>query len=113
MADTAYAMLTEAHIRVSTEVLVDKAQQVSKCITDMNNIFGQMESIVNRTNYYWIGEAGDLHRKLYIKQKDTIEEMMRRLREHPRDLQAIAQNYVRAENETEGMANELPGDVIV
>jgi len=113
MADTAQAMLTGAHIRVSTEVLVDKAQQVLGCITNMNNIFSQIESMISRTNYYWIGEAGDLHRKLYIKQKDTIEEMMRRLREHPRDLQAIAQNYVRSENEIESMANELPGNVIV
>lgn len=104
--------LSGIHIKVSTEVLCDKAQLVSKHIRNMQNTFEQMEQIVNRTNYYWIGEAGDLHRQSYNRQKETIEIMLKRLKEHPVDLLTISENYEMAEQMAENITAELPGDVI-
>lgn len=99
-------------IKVNPAVLSDKAQTVSRQIKNMENCFEQLDMIVNRTACYWMGEAGDRHRMLYKEQRPQIEEMMRRLKEHPADLLAIAQNYETAESAVQSMAAELPGDVI-
>ena len=53
-----------------------------------------------------------MHRKLYQEQKENVDEMMRRLKEHPQDLLTIAQNYVQTETSVEEIANQLSGDVI-
>ena len=106
------AIIGDVHIKVSTEVLESKSETVSKSVDNMVNCFDELERIINRTSYYWIGEAGDLHRRLYQEQKDNIEEMIKRLREHPRDLIAIAQNYQTANTRAMEIASALPGDII-
>ena len=100
------------HIKVNSAVLNAKAQNVSNSIKNMSNCFDQLETIINRTSYYWIGEAGDMHRNIYKEQKSQIDEMMKRLKEHPADLITIARTYESAESEVQSMASELPGDII-
>ena len=106
------AIAGDVYIKVNSVVLNSKAQAVSKSITNMMQCFEQLETIIKRTSYYWIGEAGDLHRKMYQEQKPQIDEMMKRLKEHPTDLLTIAQTYEIAESEVQSIAFELPGDVI-
>lgn len=106
------AIIGDVFIKVDSAVLGSKAQEVSGKIANMANCFDQMERIINRTSYYWLGEAGELHRKMYRDQKSQVDEMMKRLREHPADLTAIAQTYESTEKEVQAMAVELPGDVI-
>lgn len=106
------AIIGDVHIKVNSAVLNSKAQMVSKSIKNMANCFEQLETIINRTSYYWIGEAADMHRKTYQDQKPQIEEMMKRLREHPNDLMSIAQTYDIADAAVQSVAAELPGDVI-
>lgn len=102
----------DVRIKVNSTVLNAKAQNVSKSIRNMINYFDQLETIVNRTSYYWIGEAGDMHRKIYKDQKSQIDEMMKRLKEHPEDLVKIAQTYESTESAVQSIAAELPGDII-
>ena len=106
------AITGDVQIRVNSAVLNSKAQSVSTSIKNMENCFEQLETIINRTSYYWIGEAGDLHRKIYKNQKPQVEEMMKRLKEHPTDLMTIAQTYDTAEAAVQSIAAELPGDII-
>lgn len=106
------AIIGDVQIKVDSAVLKAKADSVSASIRQMAEYFERLETIINRTSYYWIGEAGDLHRKLYKDQKQQIEEMMKRLKEHPKDLVTIAQTYDTAEAEIQSIAAELPGDII-
>lgn len=99
-------------IKVKPEVLVEKSREVSAGIRKMADCFNDLERIINRTSYYWIGEAGDMHRRLYQEQRENVDEMMRRLKEHPEDLLTISQNYVQTEQAVEAISNELSGDVI-
>lgn len=99
-------------IKVNPEVLAQKSGEVSEDIKKLSACFDELERIVNRTNYYWIGEAGDMHRRLYQEQKGNVDEMMRRLREHPRDLLDIARKYIDVEGIVGTIADELSGDVI-
>lgn len=100
------------HIRVNPAELNQKAQSVSRSISNMERQFEQLETIINRTNSYWIGEAGNMHRQIYQNQKPKVEEMMKRLKEHPSDLALIAQNYMDTESSVTSIAADLPGDVI-
>ncbi len=106
------AITGDVRVKVNSAVLNSKAQAVSNSIGKMQQCFDQLETIIKRTSYYWIGEAGDLHRKIYQEQQPQIEEMMKRLKEHPRDLVTMAQTYDAAEVQIQAMAAELPGDVI-
>ena len=106
------AITGEVQVKVNSAVLNSQAETVSKSIRSMKECFERLETIVNRTSYYWIGEAGDLHRKIYQEQRPQIEEMMKRLEEHPSDLISIAQTYEMAERTVESIAEALPGDVI-
>ena len=106
------AITGDVHIKVDTKVLIGKSQEVSKSIKNMENCFEELERIVSRTSYYWIGDAGDAHRKVYTEQKPKVEEMMKRLKEHPADLLTIAQTYETAEASVQAIAAELPTDVI-
>lgn len=106
------AIIGDVHIKVNTAVLNDKAQAVSRSVTNMANCFEQLERIINATSYYWIGEAGDMHRKMYQDHKEQIDEMFKRLKEHPTDLMTIAQTYVAVDKEVQSLESELPGDVI-
>ena len=51
-------------IKVKTEELVNQAEAVRKLAEDMKKRFQHMEELMSRTNSYWIGEAGEKHRKM-------------------------------------------------
>lgn len=99
-------------VKVNTTVLKNKAQAVSRSIQAMERQFDQLERRISATSYYWVGEAGDQHRKLYAEQKRNVEEMIKRLKEHPTDLLTMAQIYDSAEAAVKSMAAGLPGDII-
>lgn len=106
------AIMGDVQIKVDPAVLVSKAEAVSGSIRSMEQYYSELERIVSRTSYYWIGEAGDMHRNIYKEQKAQVEEMLKRLREHPADLTAIAQTYENVESQLQSLAAELPGDII-
>ncbi len=106
------AISGDVHIKVNTAQLNSKADTVTTEINNMNKCFEQLESIINKTASYWIGEAGDEHRKLYSEQKDNIDIIMRRLKEHPVDLRTMAGTYEATEREVTAIGNSLSGDVI-
>ncbi len=99
-------------IKVTPEVLVSKADEVSIKIEKIASSFSELEKIMTGTESYWQGEAGEIHRKLYKDQKKNMDEIIRRLKEHPIDLRSIAQKYKIVETEAVSLAASLPGDVI-
>jgi len=106
------AILGEVILKVTPEQLQTKAQTTKDDIAKLRSVFEEIGSIVARTQSYWIGEAGDLHRKLYTDENEQIQEMFARLSEHPKDLEQIARTYLNVEDVVEDIAMELPGDVI-
>lgn len=104
--------LGNIEVKVSSEVLVTQAEEVRRLAMDMKNRFEVLEDIMDRTKGYWIGEAGELHRKLYNEQKDDVAQMLRRLLEHPDDLLMISENYRAAESKNIQSASVLDADII-
>ncbi|WP_432627720.1 WXG100 family type VII secretion target [Brotaphodocola sp.] len=107
------AIAGSVELLVMPELLVQKADEVQKKVIDMKNCFDRMKTLVDRSKSYWVGEAGDQHRKNYSEQQQNISDMLRRWDEHPRDLNAIAQTYLTTEkNIQQVIVQELPGDLL-
>lgn len=102
-----------ASLTVTPETLLEKATSVQKYIRLMKQDFSNLESTVNGTKSYWIGEAGDAHRNYYESQKEEIETIFARLAEDVRDLQTMSGVYSQTEQQVRELAQELPSDVIV
>lgn len=98
--------------KVTPEELVAKAQEVTTEITNMETHLDELQTLVDKTKGYWIGEGGDTNRNLYYDLQDTIETIMTRLKEHPLDLVTIAQTYSDVELQVEEIITPLPGDVL-
>ena len=99
-------------LKVTPDQLRSKADMVSREISAMTNAFDELARIVSRTSYYWEGEAGTRCRKLYEENKKEAELVLRRLREHPRDLLQMAQVYEDVERRVRETASALPENVI-
>ncbi len=106
------AIIGQVELLVTPEVLNQKAGEVEKLVANMRTRFENMKTLVDKSSGYWIGEAGELHRKNYADQKDNIDTILRRLSEHPGDLRTIAQTYTTVELKTQEIAANLPGDVL-
>lgn len=97
--------------KVTPEELISKAQTVQSLGNKIQNDFMKIEDVMNKTSRYWIGEAGEAHRKKYNDQKEDIHRMMIRLLEHPDDLLRISGNYTTAEETNVNTAQGLPSDI--
>ena len=99
-------------LKVTPEVLVAKADNVYAKLKKMQETLDNVQQTVERTKGYWIGEAGDAHRKMYEDEKEAIVEIMLRLNEHPIDLRDIARTYMETEAAVAELAEDLPADIL-
>jgi len=100
-------------LRVTPEKLEKKAGEVERYTEQLKTHFDNIQDIVSRTSGYWIGIAGDKARKEFESQKDDVETVIKRFREHPGDLLNMAGVYREAENSAKSQSEALKTDVIV
>ena len=99
-------------LKKTPEHFKEKTDQVSREIGAMTDAFGELAAVISRTSHYWIGEAGDHYRTLYTENKKEIEEILKRLGEHPEWLLQKAQ-IKKQDEQDETQPVPLPGDIIV
>lgn len=99
-------------LKVLPEELIEKAQEVSGLAGCMAQLFETVQDIAHRTRYYWIGDAADTHRKALEGQRAEMEELLKRLREHPEDLRRIAAAYSQTEEALAEEAGQMPGNAL-
>lgn len=99
-------------VKVTTEVLVSKADEVKTKLDQMQRLLDTIEETVAHTKGYWLGEAAEVHRQMYEDQKEAIAEIMKRLNEHPVDLKQMAGVYSQAEAAIKSIAESLPADIL-
>lgn len=99
-------------LNVSAARLKEQADVTSDKIKETTEVFEELEEIISRTSHYWNGEAGDYYRTLYGENKEEIEGILKRLREHPGKLLQAAGIY-EDEQPEETTTSPLPGDVIL
>lgn len=100
-------------LKVDPEVLYQKSVTSGKKISQMKTVFEELETIVNKTTQYWLGEAADAHREFFNSTKPDIEEIFKRLSEHARELGEMAATYANVEREVVQLSEDLPFDVII
>lgn len=100
-------------LKVSPDVMKNQAQAITGEIRKIETEWKKMEEVITRSNYYWQGEASNIHQKSYHKVKTEVEKVIRRLNEHPADLLEMAGVYIKVENEAVQSADALPDDVLV
>lgn len=93
---------------VTPEEMEKAASELSTQVGNMNEHFQQMKATMQQTISYWVGEAGEAHRKLYEQQVAKTEEIIARYTEHINDLNAMAGVYSEAEMRAASLAEELP-----
>ena len=104
---------SSVELKVTPDTLVTKSTEVSQKVEEMKRHFETLKTVVDKTKGYWLGEAGDMHRQMYHDLQDDIDEILKRLGEHPVDLLAIAQKYTDVELSIQREIMELPGDIIL
>ena len=81
-----------------------KAQEAATAIFEMEQLWANVQDTVNRTEYYWNGKAAELNRKVFLEQKEDMEEILTRLKEYPATLRKVANIY----RETEEKPKAVP-----
>ena len=104
--------MASTEFKVSTQVLKAKMDDTLSKITAVQQKVAQYESLVQRTNSCWIGEAGDKYRQSFAQFKPELEEVIEVWKNHTVDLGTIAGIYEEAERNNESSSGGLPSDVI-
>lgn len=100
-------------LRVTPEILRQKADEFTGIIGDIQRHFNRVEEIAARTRGYWLGEAGTRDRESYASYQENIQFIIRRLEEHPADLLAMAGIYSQAETSAVEINAKLQTNQIV
>ena len=61
---------------VDTGRLVSAAGTLKAKIQKAETSFNNVMTIVKNTNRYWIGQAGDEHRRAFLDQQDDIDQIL-------------------------------------
>lgn len=70
-----------------------KTQEAATAIFEMEQLLANVQDTVNRTEYYWNGEAAEINRKVFLEQKEDMEAILSRLKEYPETLRKVANIY--------------------
>ncbi len=100
-------------LKVKPEILKEKASSIENSIRDIENDLGEIGRVILGTKSYWEGEASEQHQKYYSAIKEDVPTVLKRLKEHPKDLLTMANLYDESEKANQQLANSLPGNIIV
>ena len=105
--------MEQMRIRVSTDVLIQRADTAQQKIQDVKSRFEKIADIVKKSKNYWEGDANEAHCREFRDYKNDIDEALARFTENIIDLKKIANVYHEAEVSVEEVNDNLPMDIIV
>ena len=100
-------------LKVKPEVLKNKAGEVENDIRDLEKYFRSIQEIIARSSGYWVGTAGDKARKEFDSQKEDTTTVIKRFRDHPKNLLVMTGIYYLSEQALVCENQKLSTDVIV
>lgn len=99
-------------LKVSPDSLKSKAQEIDGQINRVESYWNQISQLIKNSKSYWVGDASDEHQKYRNDVEDDVTQVIKRLREHPKDLLKMADVYEKTESELVKQTSSLPDDVI-
>lgn len=101
-------------LKVDASKLTSTATSFQSSGNQIKNLTTQMTTLVSGlTGEVWSGDAATAYVNKFKQLQDDINRMVAMVNEHVTDLQAMAQEYAKAENANITAANALSSDVIV
>lgn len=104
--------MADIQLKASPDDMRAKAQEITDQVSRMENCWNRICSLIENSKAYWQGDASEYHRKHLKDHEGDVAAMLKRLKEHPEDLQKMAGIYVEAEEKASQIAFALPDDVI-
>lgn len=99
-------------IKVTPEKLDSQAVIVEQYIEKIQSDFDKIRNKVESTKSYWLGEASSKHQEFFSENEKDISTLLKRLKEHPKDLRKMAGVFRETEEKNMELANALPDDII-
>ena len=93
-------------LRYDTARLESAASTLKDRIKAAETSYDNVMTIVRNTSRYWIGEAGNEHRRAFLEERDDIDEILVRLKEYPDDLLKIAGLMEETETKTNDIVSQ-------
>lgn len=101
-------------LKVDTAKLTGTASQFQGTGNQIKNLTTQMTTLVTGlSGEVWSGDAATAYVNKFKGLQDDINRMVAMVNEHVTDLQAMAQEYAKAESANVTAANALSSDVII
>ena len=104
--------MASINLKVSPDELKKKSGEITKDINAIEKDFDDIDRYITGTKRYWEGDASDVHIKGYNKMKEDFKTIIKRLKEHPTDLETMAGVYEETESTIQTIAAALPTDVL-
>lgn len=98
--------------KVTPEQLGAQAEVLQSLIASLRTSFQSTDNCVQRSKFYWQGEAAEAHREQYDAATSEVEELLSTLESYVTRLNTIAGNYSQTESDLAGALSSLPEDVI-
>lgn len=105
-------MASGIQLKVAPNTLKSKANEITTEITAVERQWTQLQETVTRSKSYWEGDASNVHQKYITTIKSDVATLIKRLKEHPKDLLKMAQLYDEVEEKAKQLSSALPKDVI-
>ena len=100
-------------LKVTPERLQEMSGEVTEQLNRIEKQFNEINNEISRTRSYWEGAASEAHMAQYDSMKDSISEIVKRLKSHPENLLKMAGLYTQTEAANEQIGLSLADDVIV
>lgn len=104
--------MSDIQIKVDTGSMLTTAENIKSEIATIRKDWDQIQRIVADMKGYWEGDANNKNDEILNKEKEDVEEVIKRLSEHPDDLLKMANLYSGTETSNEEEVTFLPTDII-
>ena len=105
-------MASNITIKVDTEVLRSKAQEIQGQIGDIESQLKTLAGYMRQLKSSWRGPAGSNHYDMYQDYNEDLMEMVKGLKEYPKELLEMAGLYRETEEQAQGVAKSLATNIL-
>lgn len=102
----------EGIIKVTPQELISTANEFNTTGGQVKSITDSMMTLVDSLKGIHEGDAATAYNTKFHALQDDMDKMYRMIQEHVKDLNEMAQNYIRGEDINVQTASDLPPDAI-
>lgn len=102
----------EGTLLVTPEKLQSTASSFQSKASQVKALHDNMIGKVNSLSGSWTGEAASAYSSKFTALQTSMDKIFAMITEHVTDLNAMAEQFISAENTAQGIANDLPSSTL-